>query len=350
MRPIQLLAAASLAVFAQAIPAVAQSQPPYLDDRSRPQQLIRSLYNAINRHEYGRAYSYFADPPAPSFDDYEKGFAGTQSVEVLTGVPFADAGAGTVRYHLPVAILAQNTNGEAHVFAGCYVLRLSSPTAQTTPYTPMVIESGRLRPANGDLAAVLPTRCSDDEPERTEDELLLQQAREAFRAIYGGECQISDTEEEDDAPRHYRISWRPSWGSEDTPDEELDLFRFFCYRGAYNEVHAYLVRSDLTGSIVPLAFATPELEITYEDDDSEKPATDIRIVGYQAENMLVNSDYDPDSMTITSHSKWRGLGDAFSSGTWLFRQGKFTLVKYEVDPSYDGEINPVTVLDYDTAP
>ena len=35
---------------------------------------------------------------------------------------------------------------------------------------------------------------------------------------------------------------------------------------------------------------------------------------------------------------------------WIFRNGDFSLVKYEVDASYDGEINPETVLDYDTAP
>jgi hypothetical protein len=47
---------------------------------------------------------------------------------------------------------------------------------------------------------------------------------------------------------------------------------------------------------------------------------------------------------------WRGLGDASDSGTWLFRNGDFALVRYEVDASHDGEINPDTVLDYETPP
>ena len=38
------------------------------------------------------------------------------------------------------------------------------------------------------------------------------------------------------------------------------------------------------------------------------------------------------------------------TGTWLFRDGAFSLVQYDVDASYDGEINPETVLDYNTAP
>ncbi|TIV72916.1 MAG: DUF1176 domain-containing protein, partial [Mesorhizobium sp.] len=48
--------------------------------------------------------------------------------------------------------------------------------------------------------------------------------------------------------------------------------------------------------------------------------------------------------------KWRGVGDASSSGTYLFRNGDFSLVQYDVDASYDGEINPQTIIDYNTAP
>ena len=74
------------------------------------------------------------------------------------------------------------------------------------------------------------------------------------------------------------------------------------------------------------------------------------IVGYTAESTLVNSDYDPGTQTLTSYNKWRGVGDAFSAGTWIFREGAFTLVRYDVDASYDGEQNPVTILDYHTGP
>jgi len=333
----------------QLAPAMAQEAPPaYLDDRSNPQQLIRSLYNAINRHEYGRAFSYFSNPPSPSFEAYEKGFADTEAVELLTGLQAEDAGAGTVHFTLPVAIRSTSTSGDSKVFAGCYTLKLSSPSAQTTPYTPLTIEEGKLRPAEGELEDVLPTRCNSDEPERDSNALLMEEAREAFTVIYGRECE--ETENDQEGPEHYQLTWRPSYASADSPDEVAHLFRFFCYRGAYNEINVYLMTNEATGTIRPLAFSSPELDIEYEDDDSEKPAKDIRIVGYQTENMLVNSGYDPQTMSITSYSKWRGLGDASSSGTWLFRQGQFTLVKFEVDPSYDGEIEPVTVLDYEEAP
>ena len=64
----------------------------------------------------------------------------------------------------------------------------------------------------------------------------------------------------------------------------------------------------------------------------------------------MNSSYDEASHTITSANKWRGVGDASDAGTWIFRNGRFTLVKYDVDASYDGEINPESVLDYYSAP
>jgi hypothetical protein len=53
---------------------------------------------------------------------------------------------------------------------------------------------------------------------------------------------------------------------------------------------------------------------------------------------------------LTSWSKWRGVGDASANGTWAFKNGRFVLVKYDVDASYDGEINPQTVIDYDSPP
>lgn len=94
----------------------------------------------------------------------------------------------------------------------------------------------------------------------------------------------------------------------------------------------------------------PELDIHYVGNNTEGKVEHIGIIGYLAETRLVNSSYDEAATSITSSSKWRGVGDASSSGTWLFRDGAFTLVRYDVDASYDGEVNPETVLDYNSAP
>jgi hypothetical protein len=76
----------------------------------------------------------------------------------------------------------------------------------------------------------------------------------------------------------------------------------------------------------------------------------VQIVGYTAEDQLMNSSYDPQTRTISSTNKWRGVGDAASSGAWMFRNGAFTLVKYDVDASYDGEVDPESVVDFQTGP
>src|SRR5690349_21692340 len=62
------------------------AQPAYVDDRSTAASLVRSYYNAINRQEYARAYTYFGDNNAPqSYSSFAAGYADTVSVTVATG-------------------------------------------------------------------------------------------------------------------------------------------------------------------------------------------------------------------------------------------------------------------------
>ncbi len=118
---------------------------------------------------------------------------------------------------------------------------------------------------------------------------------------------------------------------------------------AYNEDAVYYVSHDVDG-VKQLQFASPELDIHYENNDSDGKLEAVNVIGFRTDDRLVNSSYDEASHAITSHAKWRGVGDASSSGTWLFRNGTFSLVQFDVDASYDGEINPETVVDYNTAP
>ncbi|WP_367714898.1 hypothetical protein AB2N04_13175 [Nitratireductor sp. GISD-1A_MAKvit] len=145
-------------------PAFAQSQP-YLDDRSTPQALLQSLYNAINRKEYARAYDYFATPPAASLDAYQEGYADTEHVELVTGTASSEGAAGSSIYSLPVAIRAHASDGSERVFAGCYTLRLSDPQIQGSPYKPLQIENAEMKSASGTLRDVLPASCGDGSPD-----------------------------------------------------------------------------------------------------------------------------------------------------------------------------------------
>ena len=145
-----------LTFLAAAVPVCA-AEPAYLDDRSTAASLVRSFYNAINRHEFARAYTYFGDSGAPQpYSPFAAGYADTASVTVVTGTASSDDAAGSTYYTLPVAIDAVSTSGTHRQFAGCYTTRLIQPANQDPPVTPMFIYQARLAPAHGQLSALLP--------------------------------------------------------------------------------------------------------------------------------------------------------------------------------------------------
>ena len=338
---------ASTAAFAG--PAAADSA--YVDDRSDAAALVRSFYNAVNLREYARAWGYFGDAkPSKSFSAFAAGYDKTERVEVLTGAVALEGAAGSTFYYVPVAISATDTDGSARIFAGCYLARLANPQIQDVPFQPMHLEKGSLKPADGDLADVLPESCPDGPPAEPRD-AVLERVEAAFRASYAGSCQTLDPGAEPDAakPEIHDIAFRYSYDGDGGEERKAHLFRFTCGWGAYNSSEVYYLADDI-GEVSQLQFAEPELDIRYENDDSQTKVEAMRIVGYTASAQAVNSSYDPATPTNTTFSKWRGVGDATSTGQYLFPNGRFTLVNFEVDASYDEEINPQTVLDFDTAP
>ncbi len=340
------LAAATAAFALAAVCSRATAaEAPYVDDRSDPAAVVRSLYNAIDRHEYARAWDYFGDAkPAKDFDAFVKGYGGTDRVAVETGTASEEGAAGSVYFSLPVAIRATAPDGKEQVFAGCYTLRQVNAQVQEPPFNPIHIEKGELKPSDEDFASALPESCGDGPPPPKKD-VLLEQARKAFAEAYSRQC--ANQTPNGDEPKSYSIHYKLP--GEDEPDREVRLFRFVCSTAAYNESEVYYISDDAEG-VRQLQFAAPELDIRYENGKSEGKVEAVNIIGFHADDRLVNSDYDDGTMTITSHNKWRGAGDASSSGTYLFRNGSFTLVQYDVDATYDGEANPQTVLDYNTAP
>ena len=333
------------AMLVAALQTPALAQDAYLDDRSSPEALLRSLYNAVNRQEYARAFDYFSTPPAASLDAYQDGYAETDRVALATGAATAEGAAGSTYYSLPVAIRATAKDGGEQVFAGCYTLRLSNPQIQGTPYNPLHIEKATMKPAEGDLKDALPASCGEGDP--VESDAVLASAKALFASVYGETC-TTPSEPAEAEPQAYSIPFNYSHDSEETPKREARLFRFHCDRGAYNELHVYLLANEDDVSL--LQFATPEIDVQYEDGNTDGKVEDVRIIGYKTDRQLVNSDYDPQTQTLTSYAKWRGVGDASSSGTWIFREGSFSLVRYDVDASYNGEIDPITLIDYHTGP
>src|SRR3989442_2151897 len=107
----------------------------YVDDRSAGEELIRSYYNAVNRREYSRAYSYWEAGASQLtlFTTFASGYANTKSVTLATTPGTIGAGAGQTYYTVPAVVTASNSDGSTTVFSGCYTLHLGSPNPQATP-------------------------------------------------------------------------------------------------------------------------------------------------------------------------------------------------------------------------
>ncbi len=135
--------------------------PDYLDNRSNPVTLIESYYNAINRKEYARAYSYYSEEGRdPHFDDFTKGYENTKSVIIKTRDTEPDPGAGQIYWSLPIAIEAEDSDGKKSVFTGCYTLRMTNPAMQEEPpFKPLEIMTGSLTPSPLDLEKSVPESC-----------------------------------------------------------------------------------------------------------------------------------------------------------------------------------------------
>ncbi len=162
-----------------------------------------------------------------------------------------------------------------------------------------------------------------------------------FSTAYAEICQIDRFVKSDFPPEIYRTTF--NYGDEDYPPRPFALVRLHCSFGAYNEMHVFYGVDDY-GEVRQVQFATPSFDVTYVDGNYDGAVQSIDMNGFTAADRLVNSSVDPATLTVTSWSKWRGIGDASSSGEWVFREGEFVLVAFDVDASYDGEVNPVRIF------
>src|SRR5690606_36454201 len=135
--------------------------PDYRDDRSTPQALIESYYNAINRKEYARAYGYYSEEGRePDFKTFLKGYENTKSVKVALRKTDPDPGAGQIYWSQPVAIEAETADGKKEVFTGCYTIHLTNPAMQDDPpFKPMQIMTGSLTKSPLELEKSVPETC-----------------------------------------------------------------------------------------------------------------------------------------------------------------------------------------------
>lgn len=184
-------------------------------------------------------------------------------------------------------------------------------------------------------------------PVYAQDVDLAKQAMKLHAMVGGETCESPDRlQDPEDAYGSWTFSYLPTYAGEGEPETEITLFQIFCRAGAYNLVHRFYTYDESEG-LRPVSFAVPSFDAEYDGDSGlDGTLKRVTITGFKGEMELINSMFDSETLTVTAHGLWRGVGDASDDGTWAFDNGQWVLKRYEVDASYDGEINPETIVDY----
>lgn len=190
-----------------------------------------------------------------------------------------------------------------------------------------------MKPPSAFLA--LAVLCTFATVARADEKAEILAAAKWAAPVMGTACNFSllRGDEKLGGSRHFEIHYRDRGQDQDSPDNVYPLFQLLCNRAAYNETYIYLTRNGDGYSL--LSFAEPRLDYDYADESFARLKAPPKVVGYRATTELVGADFDAATQSITTHVKWRGLGDAWSSGVWKFSDGEFVLKQYDVDPTYD---------------
>ena len=96
-----------------------------------------------------------------------------------------------------------------------------------------------------------------------------------------------------------------------------------------------------------MSFSQPSYTVELEDPTNPDSAvTGMQVTGFYSVPTLVNSTVDPATGEITTRSCYRGICDALAVGTWVLNEADYRLKGYLVDPSYDGEVTLVEMVDF----
>jgi Protein of unknown function (DUF1176) len=318
--------------------------PAYSDDRSDAGALVRSFYNAVNRHEFARAWGYFGTPPK-DFAAFVKGYDDTAYVDVFTGRINSEGAAGSTYSQVSVAIRATDSGGDTKVFAGCYTVKAVNAQIQEPPFRALLIEKASLKPVDDvALSGAAPEWCGEGAAPTETAEEALARAINLFTLQNSASCDnLKDSRGPNTVkPEVFELKVHTAGETDKDPTHLYRLYEFACAQYAYNASTVYYLANDY-GEINKLSFAEPHLDIKYSDDEGAKLKSMV-VDGFTSSDVLINSSFDAASATLASFSKWRGVGDASSNGTWKFIEGQFVLKDYEVDPTTDGEINPISVI------
>ncbi len=145
-----------------------------------------------------------------------------------------------------------------------------------------------------------------------------------------------------DPPTRFEMVSASSYGE----PEPMTFWQFRCNIGAYNVQSVILANNDYYG-IHAVSLSLPDMKITYKDPDNEESAVEeVKVVGWSASTFVTNAEFDVEKAQVTATSYWRGIGDASHSAVWSLVDGEFRLVRFDVDPSYDGVVNQQPVANF----
>ena len=136
----RLIAAATVSVVL-CLPSLAQEEIPYLDDRSTPQQLVLSFYNAITRYEHARAHSYLGPYVAPDYDSFLSDYEDVRGATVTFGELTGDARAAEIFFNLPARVGLTSSSGSDRLQQGCIRITWPLPAHAEPPFEPMRISA-----------------------------------------------------------------------------------------------------------------------------------------------------------------------------------------------------------------
>lgn len=175
---------------------------------------------------------------------------------------------------------------------------------------------------------------------------LDDRATAVFSAAFADTCYSAFLEDGRliEPPRRYALM--SPMTHDDTP-VPMEVWLFRCNVGAYN-VQSVLIGYTEADGITPLSVASPDLDIILEDPDNlDSAVREVRIAGWSAAQIVVNAEIDTATGELREIGYWRGMGDASSAAVWRLVDLNFRLVRYDVDPTYDGAVNPTTLVQFD---
>lgn len=342
-------------------PAIAEPKP-YIDNRSDAAELVCSFYNAIDRHEFARAWSYFGDKkPAKDVAELAGSFEGASRVELMVGDITSKEDSEGSEYRVPASIIVKSKNADKYKepwrekdpdeknFTGCVTVRRAKPGDGS--FAPMRIEQFDLK-SEKDFSR--PQSCG-----ATDEPAAIMRARviKAFTATHADCKSLEPNAEDDPGPETFELTYRISYAKPEDPDQHATLYHFNCGTvSPYNTDEIFYLAEE--NWFHPLQFTEPEYDVDFEESQSVEDegsyvpqrVRSIKITGYQTKGTLSNAEFDPETLTLTSMPLGRGMGDQFTRGEYVFRDGEFTLVKYEIDPTDNEKQDPITVIDLAVAP